>query len=56
MVVEVVIGLVHITVPNELRFPHGIHDAMTGAPSEVPHDVLDPIDVVQAEHGSVWGE
>ena len=51
-----IIGPVCIGIPNKFRLPHGVHDAVARASSKVPHDVLDPIDVIWAKCGSEWGE
>ena len=54
--VEMIISPVHISIPNKFGLPHGVHDAMARASSEVSHNVLGPIDVIWAKHGGEWGE
>ncbi len=51
-----IISPVHIGIPNEFGLPHGVHDAVARASSEVSHNVLGPIDVIWAECGGEWGE
>ena len=51
-----VIGPVRISVSNEFRLPHSVHDAMVGASSKISHDMFDSIYVVWTECGSEWGE